>query len=125
MPKAQSRPDPTRPAAVLTRAVLRSAERLGLTQRRLAEIIGVSEASISRLGRGRTLDRDSKEGELAVLFVRLYRSLDTLVGGDDAKARQWIAAHNHHLGGVPAERIASVTGLVDAVEYLDALRGKL
>lgn len=113
------------PARVLTKAVLRAAGLLALSQKALAPILGVSAATVSRLGRSKQIDPASKEGELALLFVRLYRSLDTLVGGDADKARRWLWADNLHLGGVPAERIASVTGLVDAVSYLDALRGKL
>ncbi len=112
-------------AAVLTKAVLRAAQALAVRQKALAAILGVSEATVSRLGRTKELDPDSKEGEIALLFVRLFRSLDTLVGGDVHKARAWLRAENAHLGGIPAERIATVAGLVDAVSYLDALRGKL
>jgi hypothetical protein len=113
------------PEAVLAKAVLSAAERLGLRSRQLASVIGSSEASISRLQHGRGLDPESKEGELALLFVRLYRGLDTLVGGDDAKARAWLASPNDHLASVPAERITTVEGLVDVVQYLDAMRGRL
>ncbi len=114
-----------RPSGVLTSATRRAAAALGLSQRDLAAVLGVSEATISRFGRGKTIAPASKEGELAVLFLRLYRSLDTLVGGDDARASAWLHADNAHLGGPPAERIRTVTGLVDVVGYLDALRGKL
>ena len=96
-----------------------------MRNRQLAAVIGTSEASVSRLGSGRGLDPASKEGELALLFLRLYRSLDALVGGDDAKARAWLPAMNNHLAGVPAERIRTVEGLVDVVQYLDAMRGRL
>ncbi len=113
-----------RSAEVLTRAVLRAAGALQITQNRLALALGVSEASISRLGRGRSIDPRAKEGELALLIVRLYRGLDALVGGEEPKARQWLHAHNHHLRGVPLEQIASVTGLIGVVEYLDAMRGQ-
>ena len=112
-------------APVLARAVLAAAERLGLRNRHVATIIGSSEASVSRLQGGRGLDPDTKEGELALLFLRLFRSLDALVGGDDAKARAWLHADNVHLRGVPAERIRTVEGLVDVVQYLDAMRGRL
>ena len=112
-------------ASVVATAVLSAAERLGLTNRHLATVIGLSEASISRMQRGRGVDPASKEGELALMLLRLYRSLDTLIGGDDAKSRAWLHAMNDHVGGVPAERIRTVEGLVDVVQYLDAMRGRL
>jgi hypothetical protein len=111
--------------SVLAGAVLAAAARLGMRHRHLAAVIGASEASVSRLQRERGIDPDSKEGELALLFLRLYRSLDALVGGNDEQARQWLHAQNDHLGGVPAERIRQVEGLVDVVQYLDAMRGRL
>ena len=113
------------PGPVLAKAALAAAERLGLRNRHLAAVIGSSEASVSRLQNGRGLDPETKEGELALMFVRLYRSLDALVGGDDVKARAWLTAMNDHLGGIPAERIRTVEGLVDVVQYLDAMRGRL
>jgi hypothetical protein len=109
----------------VARATLEAAARLGLSSRHLATVIGVSEATVSRLQQGRGIDPGGKEGELALTFVRLYRSLDALVGGDDAKARAWLHAGNDHLNGVPAERIRTVEGLVDVVQYLDAMRGRL
>jgi hypothetical protein len=113
------------PATVLSKATLSAAKRLGLGNRDLARILGTSEASVSRLGRERTFRPGSREAELAALFVRLFRSLDTLTGGDEGKARAWFEAPNVHLGGIPAERVKSVEGLVDVVQYLDAMRGKL
>lgn len=111
--------------AVIAKAVLSAADRLGLTNRHLAAVIGLSEASVSRMQRGRGVDPDSKEGELALMFVRLFRALDALMGGNEAQARAWLHAMNDHLGGAPAERIRSVEGLVDVVQYLDAMRGRL
>jgi hypothetical protein len=110
---------------VLAKAVLNAAARLGLRSRQLASVLGSSEASVSRLQYGRGLDPASKEGELALLFVRLFRGLDALVGGDDDKARAWLTAPNDHLAAIPAERIKTVEGLVDVVQYLDAMRGRL
>ncbi len=113
------------PEAVLAEATTSAAARLGLTNRVLADILGTSEASISRLGRTRVLRPASAEGQLAVLLVRLFRSLDALTGGNEAQARAWFTAPNVHLSGVPAERVRSVEGLVDVVHYLDAIRGRL
>ncbi len=113
------------PSLVTARAALSAASRLGLTNRHLATVIGTSEASVSRMQHSRGVDPASKEGELALMFVRLFRSLDALVGGNEVQARAWMHAMNDHVGGVPAERIRTVEGLVDVVQYLDAMRGKL
>src|SRR3954466_15641057 len=99
------------PAVVLAKATLSASDRLGLKSRHLALVLGSSEASVSRLQHQRGLDPQSKEGELPLLFLRMYRSLDALVGGDDAKAKAWLAAPNEHLRATPAERIMSVEGL--------------
>jgi transcriptional regulator with XRE-family HTH domain len=108
---------------VLGKAILRAADRLGLTARTLCTVVGLSEPTVSRLKRGEfTLDRGTKPFELAVLFVRLYRSLDAIVGGDEAVARAWLRNDNTALGGKPLETIQTVPGLVDAIAYLDARR---
>ena len=114
--------DPT-PAAVLTKAVLRATELLELSGAALARTLGVSEASVSRLVSGaRTIDPKSKEGELALLLVRVYRSLDALVGADPAQRKAWLQSHNRGLNGKPTELIQSAAGLVAVVAYLDAMR---
>jgi transcriptional regulator with XRE-family HTH domain len=110
-------------ASVLTKATLRAAERLGLTGRQLAEIVGVSEATVSRLRRGEaSLDAGSKPFQLAALLVRAFRSLDAITGGDEAVARAWLNAPNNALAARPLERMATVQGLVDVTTYLDARR---
>jgi len=89
----------------------------------MARILGVSEATVSRILRGeRGLQPESKEGELALLLVRLYRSLDALVGNDESRRLAWMRSRNDALGGVPATLILSAQGLVAAVAYLDAMR---
>lgn len=112
-----------KPDVVLTKAVLRAAGLLELSSASLARILGVSEASVSRLVSGaRTVDPQSKEGELALLLVRVYRSLDALVGTDAAQRKAWLHGHNRALNGKPAELIHRADGLVSVVNYLDAMR---
>ena len=112
--------------AVLTKAALRAADRLGLSGRQLADIVGVSEATVSRWKRGDSLlEPGSKPFELAALLVRTFRSLDAITGGDEAVARRWLAAPNTALAARPVERMAQVQGLVDVTTYLDARRAPL
>ena len=114
------------PEAVLGKAVVRAAGHLGLTQRELARVIGVSEATASRLCADRySLSPErGKEWELARLFVRLFRSLDALWGHGE-QARAWLASPNRALAARPRDLIASVDGLVSVVAYLDAARGRV
>ena len=113
------------PSAVLTKAVTRAADRFALSGRELSAILGISPSSLSRIASGRrTIDPETKEGELALLFVRVFRSLDSLLGGHRENCRRWLRAYNHHLAGEPAELLRSAQGLVRVVEYLDALRGR-
>lgn len=118
-----ARADPAADGAIVTKAVLRAAARLGVSNRALSRILGLSEASVSRMGSGTyTLAPHDKAFEIAVLFVRLFRSLDATMSGDDAAARGWLHSENLALGGVPLEMIQSLTGLVNVVGYLDARR---
>jgi hypothetical protein len=111
------------PATVLTKATLRAASRLGLTNKALAAVIGVSEATVSRMHSGHyTLQREHKSFELALLFVRLYRSLDAIVGGEDVVSASWLRSRNSVLGGEPIALIQSVAGLLNVIQYLDARR---
>ena len=114
------------PGAVAAKALRRAADVLQLSQAEVAEIIGASAATVSRTFAGeRGVDVQTAEGRLALLFLRVFRSLDALVGGDSAKARLWLRAQNRHLGATPLQLLALPQGLVRIADYLDAFRGRL
>jgi uncharacterized protein (DUF2384 family) len=68
--------------------------------------------------------RATKEWELALLLVRLFRSLDALWGHEEA-AHTWLASHNLALAARPVDLVPSIEGLVRVVNYLDNARGRL
>jgi hypothetical protein len=110
-------------AVLLTKAVLRAADRLAIKNAALAKILGLSGPTVSRMRNGKyRLERRQKPFELAALLVRLYRSLDGIVGGDDHVAADWLTNKNTALDGVPLELIQSVSGLANVIHYLDARR---
>jgi hypothetical protein len=122
--KAKSRvhvtPDESK---VVTKATLRAADRLGIRNNALAKIIGLSEPTISRMQKGTyLLPTESKAFELAVLFIRFYRALDGIIGGDDSVAADWLKNKNSFFDGIPLEVIQSIAGLINAIEYLDSRR---
>ena len=114
------------PAAVLSRATVRAATLLGVTQSDLADVLGISAATMSRIASGqKQLEPGSKPWQLAALFVRLFRALDAIVGSDDEAARAWMRGRNLALGGVPLELVRDPAGLVRTVDYLDAARARI
>lgn len=110
-------------AGLVTRAVTNAADNLGLTSTQLASVIGASAATVSRMRRGRALIQPGhKYWELALLLVRLYRSLDAMCAGDDEVARAWMRNYNHDLNGVPLEMISRIEGLTTTLAYVDNSR---
>jgi hypothetical protein len=125
MTRSKTRADPVADAAVVTKAAVRAAARLGLSNRSLARVLGLSEATVSRMGAGTYLLKSGdKAFEVALLFLRMFRALDALAGGDEQVSRSWLRHENLALGGVPAARIETLAGLIDVVGYLDADRAR-
>ena len=108
------------PSRVLSHATLEAGKFLGLTQADLSAVIGRHRTNIAK-----GLNPESKEGELAMMLIRCYRSLYALLDGNAEHIKHWMRTENHGTGGVPAEQIRSIQGLYRVQVYLDAMRGKL
>lgn len=113
------------PDAVLAKAVLNAAEQLGLSQTELGAILGVHRTGVSRLKQTPSLSPDSKQGELALLVVRIARALFALTGGDKDWMQHFIHSPNKLTGGIPAQQMESIQGLMTVLQFVDAIRGKV
>jgi len=112
--------------AVLSKAVARAADHWNFTNETLGDVIGVSASTASRLRTGSwMLEPKSKPFELAQFFVRLFRSLDSLVGSDDEAAASWLANRNADLDGLPVDQIRTIKGLTDVANYVDDVRARV
>ncbi|HJR57053.1 MAG TPA: MbcA/ParS/Xre antitoxin family protein [Rhizomicrobium sp.] len=109
------------PSQVLTKAVVRAGEHLGLPNAVLGRMLGLSPPTITRMRRGQYI-LEGKAFELATLFIRIYRSLDAIVGGDAAVAAQWLQSENTVLKDKPVNMLQKVTGLFNVIQYLDSRR---
>lgn len=114
------------PGQTLTKAVLRAADIMELNQATLAKILGVSAASVSRMRAGTyRLSPESKEWELAMLLVRLFRGLDAIMAGDEAALRSWLDSHNTALKDKPRALLTQAAGLTRTVDYVDGYRARV
>lgn len=111
------------PDAVLAKAVLNAAAQLGLTQADLGTVLGMHRTAISRLKQNPALDPSSKQGELALLLIRIARALFALTGGDQEWIRHFMHTHNTSTQGVPAQQISTIQGLIKVLQFVDAIRG--
>ena len=111
---------------VLTSAVTRIAELWNLSNGKLAAILGLSPATVSRLRHGQArLDPASKSFEAGQFLLRLFHSLDALLGSDDDAARRWLEADNLDLGGQPIEQVDTMRGLIELCDYVDFYRARV
>lgn len=110
---------------VLAKALFNVQTELGLTQADLGLIIGKNRSSVSRLETKGEIDPATKEGELALLLISIYRSLFALMGSDKDNMRHWLNTENQHLKGIPLHLMQSIPGIVTVSEYLNAMRGKV
>jgi len=107
----------------LTAATVQAATFLDISQAELGKILGLSPATVSRMANQRyLLEPAAKEWQLAALFIRLFRSLDSITGGRDDLSRRWLSSPNRSLSATPLSLLVDVAGLVTVVQYLDASR---
>ena len=106
------------PCVVLSEALKNTAERLNVSQTALAKIIGLSPAEVSQMYDCRyQLEKHSTQWDLALLFVRIFRSLASIVGNQES-ARKWINGDNLGLNERPIDLIQQTEGLVRVAQYL-------
>lgn len=111
---------------VLSKAVVRAADILGLKNFTLARILGLSASSASRLKNGQFfLTQGTKPFELGQLLLRLFRSLDSISGGDDQTSRSWLFSNNLALRAKPIDLIQTISGLTNTVAYVDSRRARI
>ena len=110
-------------ASVLMKAFNNACTELGIGKAIAGKIIGVNRSTLSRKGSA-GFDPESKQGELSLHFIRIYRSLFAISGGDKNFMHHWFSSPNKALGGKPENLVQTVIGLMQVNEYLDAMRGK-
>ena len=111
---------------ILTSAVAKIADYWNLNNAKLGTVLGLSPATASRMRSGQAkLDPSSKSFEAGQFLLRLFRSLDAMMGSDDAAAKSWLASPNLDLEARPLDLIDSFKGLITVCDYVDAHRARV
>lgn len=109
---------------VLMKAFNNACHDLDLNMQDRAKLLGVNRGTLTR-NNTKGFSSESKTGELQLHFIRLYRSLYAIAGGDLEFMKHWFQTDNIALNGVPASICLKIDGLFRANQYLDAMRGKV
>lgn len=119
---ALEKTDPAK-TQVVAKALIKVKEGLSLSSELIGQIIGTDASTVSRIGKKGDI-KDNKALEAALLLIRVYRSLFALVGGSKPAMIHWLTTQNIDFNQQPPiDCMKSWVGLVDVVQYLDAMRG--
>jgi Antitoxin Xre/MbcA/ParS C-terminal toxin-binding domain len=111
---------------LVTHAFVNAGRALGMPLAQLAQVIGVGESTMKNYSRGGAAIKSGKNLELSLGFIRVYRALYAILGGNLEQMQHWMRTPNLHLRQqVPAELAVSYQGLAELNVYLDAVRGRL
>ena len=108
---------------VVAKALIRTKDELSLSSETVGQIIGTDASTISRIGKNQDM-KANKSLEAALLLIRVYRSLYALMGGSKAAMAHWLNTENIDFKEQrPVDCMKNWVGLVEVVQYLDAMRG--
>jgi len=106
---------------ILTKAALKSGANLGLTNDDIAKI---THCSLDIL-QNESIEPSSYEGQKALILIRIYEALYSLIGNDMANIKHWMNSVIKPLQGRPADLIFKPDGLENVIEYLDTMKSRL
>jgi uncharacterized protein (DUF2384 family) len=110
---------------LVSKSVVNAANSMGLDRETIANTLGVSIPTVARLKKGNHLP-GQKPFELSLLLIRIYRSLYSIVGGNQDAMKHWMMTPNAHLGDeAPNKLIQNAEGMSRVLWYLDAMRGRI
>jgi hypothetical protein len=112
-------PEQISPSRLVSTGLIQAASDLKLSGSNLARILGLSEATVSRLKNGTwTLQKDSKSYEIAMVFLHVYQRLKSVMNGNSHRMRAWLHARNEDLGSSPVSLLNKLQGLFQVLFYL-------
>lgn len=108
---------------VLAKALARVAESFQLSDAELAQVLKVPLEEVSSFRTGaKPISMDSELANRSASLIRVYAALDSILGGDEDRGRQWLRSSNDAVGGIPMTILKSSEGLNHILAYLESAR---
>ena len=94
---------------------------LGLSNRVIAEILGVSESTISRAKKRGSYFTQTHRHQwiIAELLIQACREL-TRIYDHPRKEKHWFTTYNHELRALPINILHTIEGLIEVVRHLES-----
>jgi len=106
---------------VLIEATIKASYNLGISKSTLNHIVGYDLNT-----KDKNFEVLSTFGKKSLSLIRIYKCLYAMYDGNFQHMRLWINGFNSGTNGIPLEQIQTDPGLIDVLEYLEAMHyGKL
>ena len=115
--------------SISVRVIFKAVDRLRnmwkLSTKDIEGITGISRFKFGRFRKNTPVQLYPKEEEATLLFLNVFRKLDSIYGGHEQNCIRWLTSKSKALDNTkPLEVMHSVIGLVAVNEYLDFLMRK-
>ena len=116
---------PINTSKVLTKASWKAAELLGLKPEQFVRILHLECLDMNLSEATLMFDPNSKQGEIALILIRIYKALYHLNGGDIKWMHHFLNSPNLLTGGIPIEQLESMSGLLSVLNTVESLQYKV
>lgn len=116
---------PINTSKVLTKASWKAAELLGLKPEQFVRILHLECLDMNLSEASLMFDSNSKQGEIALILIRIYKALYHLNGGDIKWMHHFLNSPNLLTGGIPMAQLESMSGLLSVLNTVESLQHKV
>jgi hypothetical protein len=108
-------------ARKLSRDFFEATNSMGLSNKEISEILGVSEPTISRAKKRDIYFSETRHHQwlIAELLIKARREL-TRIYNHPRKEKHWFTTYNHDLRAVPIKILQTIEGLLEVVRHLES-----
>lgn len=106
----------------MTTASWKAAQQLGLKPEQFVRILHLECVDMDLSDSSLMLDPNSKQVEIALILIRIYRAVYSLNGGDIKWMHHFLNSPNLLTGGIPMEQLESMSGLLSVLNTVESLQ---